>query len=109
MKIDNSSSPLNSTPLPGSPPAEGKPRAGASKSTDTPSSSTQSGTSVNIGSASAQLRNLESNVANAPMVNAAKVAEIKKAISEGRFQVNASAVADSLIRSVTDLISTQKA
>ena len=48
-------------------------------------------------------------MASAPLVNAAKVAEIKQAISEGRFKVNASAVADSLIQSVTDLISSHKA
>jgi len=48
-------------------------------------------------------------MASAPLVNAAKVAEIKQAISEGRFKVDASVVADSLIRSVTDLISSHKA
>lgn len=47
-------------------------------------------------------------MANTPVVNAAKVAEIKQAISEGRFQVNASVVAGSLIQSVTDLISSHK-
>jgi negative regulator of flagellin synthesis FlgM len=41
-------------------------------------------------------------------VNTAKVAAIKQAISEGRFQVNSGAVADSLIKSVTDLISSQQ-
>ena len=48
-------------------------------------------------------------MANAPLVNAAKVAEIKQAISEGRFKVDSSVVADSLIKSVTDLISAHKA
>lgn len=37
-------------------------------------------------------------------VNAAKVAEIKQAISEGRFSINSNAVADGLISSVRDLI-----
>jgi negative regulator of flagellin synthesis FlgM len=50
-----------------------------------------------------------SSATNTPPVNATKVAEIKKAISEGRFQVNASAVADSLISSVTDLIASHQA
>ena len=36
--------------------------------------------------------------------NANKVAEIKAAIAEGRFQVNANAVADGLISTVQDLL-----
>lgn len=62
-------------------------------------------TSVHLGSSAAQLRNLESSVASAPVVDAQKVAEIKQAISEGRFQVNAGAVADGLLKTVNDLIS----
>jgi negative regulator of flagellin synthesis FlgM len=54
------------------------------------------------------LSSMGASVANTP-VNASKVAEIKQAISEGRFQVNASVVANSLIKSVTDLLSAQKA
>lgn len=37
-------------------------------------------------------------------INTAKVAEIKQAISEGRFKVNADAVADRLLETVRDLI-----
>jgi negative regulator of flagellin synthesis FlgM len=47
---------------------------------------------------------MENTMANTPVVNAAKVAEIKQAISEGRFQVNTSVVADRLIATVRDLI-----
>jgi negative regulator of flagellin synthesis FlgM len=54
------------------------------------------------------LRSMGGSATNTP-VNATKVAEIKKAISEGRFQVNSSAVADSLISSVTDLIAANQA
>lgn len=63
------------------------------------------GTSVHLGTSTAQLRSLESSVASAPVVDAQKVAEIKQAISEGRFQVNAGAVADGLLKTVNDLIS----
>ncbi|MDD2700509.1 MAG: flagellar biosynthesis anti-sigma factor FlgM [Sideroxydans sp.] len=62
------------------------------------------GTSVHLGTSTAQLRSLEGSLASAPVVDAKKVAEIKQAISEGRFQVNAGAVADGLIRTVSDLI-----
>ena len=100
MKIDKPSKPLP-------PPAgAGKARAPVAKSGGNAPSA---GDSVNLGTTSAQLRTMESGVATTPLVNAAKVAEIKQAISEGRFQVNSSAVADSLIKSVTDLISVQKA
>ena len=104
VKIDKSSK-----PLPLAPAGEGKARASATKPGDNASPPAASGTSVNLGTTSAQLRSMESNVASASSVNAAKVAEIKQAISEGRFQVNAGVVADSLIKSVTDLISSHKA
>jgi negative regulator of flagellin synthesis FlgM len=105
VKIDKSSN-----PRPLAPSGDGKARAPAAKSAGSaPSSSAASGTSVNIGTTSAQLQSMESSMASAPLVNAAKVAEIKQAISEGRFKVDASVVADSLIRSVTDLISSHKA
>ncbi len=41
---------------------------------------------------------------NNDAINAAKVAEIKQAISEGRFKVNADVVADRLLETVRDLI-----
>lgn len=70
-----------------------------------PSSAGDQGTSVHLGTSTAQLRSLESSVASAQVVDAQKVAEIKQAISEGRFQVNAGAVADGLLKTVNDLIS----
>ena len=104
MKIDNSS---NSLPL--APAGEGKTRAPIAKPEDNaPSAAAASGTSVNLGTTSVQLRSMGGSATNTPPVNTAKVAAIKQAISEGRFQVNSGAVADSLIKSVTDLISSQQ-
>ena len=101
MKIGKSSN-----PLPTAPAVEGKAHAPTAKSVD----STQSGSaSVHLGTTAAQLHSMESSMASSPLVNAAKVAEIKQAISEGRFQVNSSIVADNLIKTVTDLIGSQKA
>ena len=61
-------------------------------------------TNVSLGSTAARLQGMENSMAKTPVVNAAKVAEIKQAISEGRFQVNTSVVADRLIATVRDLI-----
>ncbi|SFU62189.1 anti-sigma-28 factor, FlgM family [Nitrosomonas eutropha] len=41
-------------------------------------------------------------------VNAAKVAEIKQAISEGRFKVNPDVVADRLLETVKELIQSKR-
>ena len=102
MKIEKSSKPLPATSV-----GEGRARASVAKPAgDTPSAGV---TSVHLGANAEQLRSMESGMANTPLVNAAKVAEIRQAISEGRFQVNSSVVADGLIRSVTDLINSHKA
>lgn len=101
MKIDNTG-----TPLPASQIGELAPR---SPNTKPAGGTTGSGTSVHLGSGSAQLRNLGNSVASAPVVDMEKVNAIKQAISEGRFQINHGAVADRLIESVKELISTNKA
>ena len=44
---------------------------------------------------------------NSEVFDSAKVEQIKTAIAEGRFQVNANAVADSLINTARDLIKNQ--
>ena len=97
MKIEKS---INS--LPPSSVSESAARATPSKASDKPAS--PSGVNVSLGSTSSQLRSMEVDVANAPAVDAKKVAEIKQAISEGRFQINSEAIADGLINDVQDLI-----
>lgn len=72
----------------------------ASASGATPSSST----SVHLSETSAHLQAAQASLATAPVVNSTKVAEIKQAISEGRFQINSGVVADRLISTVVDLI-----
>lgn len=100
MKIDK-----NTPPLPASQIGEVAPRSPNAKPTGGTASSE---TSVHLGTASAQLRSLETSVANTSVVNKEKVAAIKQAISEGRFQVNSAVVADRLIESVKELISADK-
>ena len=100
MKIDRPSK-----PLPASGGGEGAAQAAAKgRASPMPAAAQRSDTSVSLGSVAAQLQSMESSMANTPVVNAAKVAEIKQAISEGRFQVNPEAVAGRLLDTVRDLI-----
>ncbi len=89
MKIDKTTPPSPATQIgeiaPRSPNA--KPASGASSSAS----------SVHLGTASSSV------------VDQGKVAAIKQAISEGRFQVNSGVVADRLIESVKQLINADKA
>jgi negative regulator of flagellin synthesis FlgM len=91
---------------PVAPVRDGVGRAQSSRTAGTGSSnaSAPNSTSVHLGESAAQLQSMQNSMASSPVVDAAKVAEIKQAISEGRFQVNSSVVADRLISSVTDLI-----
>lgn len=100
MKIDKSTPPLPATQI-----GEFAPRSSNAKSVGIPE---KSDTSVQLGTGNAQLRTLESSMANTSVVNKDKVAAIKQAISEGRFQINNSQVADRLIDSVKELISANK-
>lgn len=97
MKIENSSNAYPSSSV-----SESTARATPSKAADTPA--TPNGVNVSLGSTTSQLRSMEVDIAGAPMVDAKKVAEIKQAISEGRFQINSSAIADGLLSNVEDLI-----
>ena len=58
---------------------------------------------------SSQLKALTEQVAGASVFDTKKVEEIKAAITDGRFQVNAEKVAEGLMESVKDLIHKRKA
>ena len=57
---------------------------------------------------STQLRSIEKNLASGEVFNAARVEEIKQAISQGHFVVNPEKVADRLLETVRDLIQTRR-
>lgn len=100
VKIDKPSK-----PLPAGPAGDGAAHAAArGKHGSRPAVQPYGDTSVSLGSTAAQLHNMESSMANTPVVNSAKVAEIKQAIAEGRFKVNSEAVAGRLLETVRDLI-----
>lgn len=62
---------------------------------------------VELSAMSARLQDAGATIADAPVVDAARVAEIKQAISEGRFQINPERIADGLIDSVREMLSRQ--
>lgn len=74
----------------------------ASKVTSRPTGSSPESTTaggVRLSNVSAQLAS-----ASEPEVNAERVQQIRQAIAEGRFQINASAITDRLITTARELI-----
>jgi negative regulator of flagellin synthesis FlgM len=67
------------------------------------------GEKVKLSSLSTQLKRAEASLKDVPVVDKARVEEIKQAIAEGKFKVNAEVVADKLIDTVKELLSTRKA
>jgi len=59
---------------------------------------------VQISSLAEQLRAIQARLASGEVVDAAKVAEIRQAIAEGRFQVNPDAIAERLLQTVQELL-----
>lgn len=60
---------------------------------------------VKLSSASTQLA---AGASSGAPIDGARIAEIKLAISEGRFKVNAEAIADGLIDTARDLLKSQR-
>jgi negative regulator of flagellin synthesis FlgM len=91
-------------PLPVNPSGEKTARASTGNSSQPVAPSQSGSTSVSLGAKATQLQSMESSMANTPVADPNKVAEIKQAISEGRFTVNSGVVADKLIETVKELI-----
>lgn len=106
MKIENSIKTESVKPVNEGQPPPGKSgqRATANAATSGASgASSANSTSASI-QLSGQLQNIEKNLSKGEVFDAKRVAEIKHAISEGRFTVNADKVADGLLDTVRDLI-----
>jgi negative regulator of flagellin synthesis FlgM len=103
VKIDKTGKPLPATHLGGT--TAHAPATGKSSGKSAKSGAATDSTSVSIGATTMQLNSLAGSISDAPAVDAGKVAEIKAAISEGKFKVNSGVVADKLIETVRELIS----
>ena len=97
MKIEGSPKPVGSTPS-GEARARPKASAPAAASTDA---------KVELSSLSSSLNKADEVIAATPAVDHSRVDEIRQAISEGRFKVDANRIADGLIESVRQMLDAQ--
>lgn len=65
-------------------------------------------TQVDLSPLSARLQELSAAAAADPTLNAQRVAELRQAIREGRFQVNPEKIADGLLREAQQLLDRQQ-
>jgi negative regulator of flagellin synthesis FlgM len=101
MKIDNSLKTITTGAIPEEPGAVAKKPAA-----DAPAAPADS---VQLSSLSTHLQAIEKGFADTPIVDSARVTEIKQAIADGHFKVDANKVADRLLKTVQDLILAHKA
>lgn len=64
--------------------------------------------SVTLSTLSTQMKTLEAKIANTEIFDAKKVEAIKSAITSGQFTVDSAKIADGLVASVKDFLSTQR-
>ena len=65
------------------------------------------GEKVELSALAGRMQEIEAALAQVPVADANRIAEIKQAIAEGRFKVDAGKVADGLIESVRQMIAAQ--
>jgi negative regulator of flagellin synthesis FlgM len=92
MKIESSTKPV------------GAPLVKESRSSSTQKTPAASGDEVQLSQLSSQLRMPDDESS----FDLARVSEIKQAIAEGRFTINAGAIADRLIASAKELVDAQR-
>lgn len=106
MKIDNSGKPLSG-------PAATRPgttRANASQTSTAGASDNAKvqNDNVELSSNSLKLSALEGSLASQPVIDSARVNEIRQAIADGKFKINPDAIADKLVASVKELLANRK-
>ncbi|MDX9884915.1 flagellar biosynthesis anti-sigma factor FlgM [Thauera sp.] len=99
MKIEGTGKPIAPSAT-----GEARPRNPAN-----PASTVASGADkVQLSSLSSSLQKAESAIAQAPVVDTQRVAEIKQAIANGEFKIDAGRIADGLINSVREMLAGQR-
>ncbi len=70
--------------------------------------STEQATAVSLSQQSAQLKELETQLAAIPVVDRARVDNIKQAISSGQYSINTENISDQLLNSVKEMLNVAK-
>jgi|JI81AbrownRNA_FD_contig_61_617451_length_569_multi_2_in_0_out_0_2 negative regulator of flagellin synthesis FlgM len=106
MKIDNSGKSLSGPTAP----RTGNIRPGAQQGSvnGTNDAGKAKNDSVELSSNSLKLSAMEGTLASQPVVDSARVNEIRQAIAEGKFKINPDAIADKLVASVKELLANRK-
>lgn len=63
---------------------------------------------VKLSTLSAQLLSIQRGINDTPVIDMARITELKEAISSGHFRVDADKVADRLLQTVQDLIAAHR-
>jgi negative regulator of flagellin synthesis FlgM len=88
------------------------PNDGAARTKSTAQSNRRTGPAstdqVDLSELSARIQDAGSVTAQSSPIDTAKVAEIKQAISEGRFQINPERIADGLLENVRQMLARQQ-
>jgi negative regulator of flagellin synthesis FlgM len=100
MKIDPTAKITPATAI-----ADERTRAGGKQAEH---SETKPRADVQLSPLSGKLKDIEAGLASEQVVNAERVAEVKRAIAEGRFEVNAEKVADRLVEATKDFLRATK-
>lgn len=96
MKIDSSIKLISISTVNGGSSRSGKDAANAPGS--------GGGDRIQLSPLSSRLQAIETGMADTPVVDSARVAEIRQAIAEGRFRVNPDVVADHLLQTARELL-----
>lgn len=98
MKITSGITPIGTSPESG----RAKPAAERSR----PAAS--GGDQVALSSLSARLQEVGADLAATPAVDAGRIAEIKQAIADGKFQVNPERIANGLLENVRQMLASRR-
>ena len=88
------------------PTATSEPRSRPAAAPNTPS--TNATDKVELSSLSASLQKAEATIAETPVVNKQRVDEIKSAIANGDFKIDANRIAEGLISSVREMLAASR-
>jgi negative regulator of flagellin synthesis FlgM len=88
--------------------SESQPRGAKAGTAGNAHGAAPGGPRVELSPLGSQLAGIEASLADVPVVDIQRVAEIKQAIADGKFKVNPDVIADKLLETVQELIRAQQ-